>query len=158
MPHAITGELSTFGLHEHRRDRAVHVALWVCQLLLSIGFLLAGAAKLSFTVSELAALVPWATDVPEPVIRLAGAVEMAGALGLVVPPLIGIRPGLAALAALGLALEMGIAIGLHLYRGELSAAILPAAIAVIAGAIAIGRWWISPIAPRRPPPLPEAPP
>jgi hypothetical protein len=157
MRPAISSELSTFGLHEHRRDRAVHVALWIGQVVLALGFLIAGVAKLSFTVPELAALVPWATDVPELVLRIAGAAELAGALGLVVPPLIGIRPGLAALAALGLAIEMAIAIWLHAHRGELAAASLPAAVAVVALAIAIGRWRISPIAPRPPPPLPEAP-
>lgn len=154
---AITSELSTFGLHHHRRDRAVHVALWVGQALLALGFLLTGVAKLAFSVDELAELVPWAHAVPELAIRLAGAAELAAALGLVVPALTGVRPGLTPLAALGLGLEMGGATGFHIARGDLVAAAVPAAIGVVALVIAIGRWRISPIAPRRLPPLPELP-
>jgi putative oxidoreductase len=157
MPDAVISELSTFGLREHRRDRAVHVALWIGQITLALGFLLAGFAKLSLTVAELAVLVPWATAVPEPVIRIAGAAELAGALGLVLPSLTGIRPGLTPLAALGLAIAMALAVGFHIDRGDAGAAVLPAVVAGIAGAIAIGRWRISPIAPRRPPPLPDIP-
>jgi len=151
---AITSELSTFGLRHHRRDRAVHVALWVSQALLALGFLLTGVAKLAFSVDELAALVPWAHAVPELAIRFAGAAELAAALGLVLPALTGVRPGLTVLAALGLALEMGGATGFHLTRGDVTAAALPAAIGVVALVIAVGRWRVSPIAPRPPPPLP----
>lgn len=151
---AITSELSTFGLRHHRRDRAVHVALWVAQGALALGFLLTGVAKLAFSVDELAGLVPWAHAVPELVIRFAGAAELAGALGLVLPALTGVRPGLTPLAGLGLGLEMAGATGFHIDTGDLARAVLPAAIAVIAFAIAIGRWKVSPIAPRPPLPLP----
>ncbi|MYY17135.1 hypothetical protein GT018_16125 [Streptomyces sp. SID4912] len=63
------------------------------------------------------------------------AVEILGAAGLVLPPLIGVAPVLAPAAALGLVLLQVLATGLHVSRGELketglnAALIVPAAVA-----------------------------
>lgn len=58
-------------------------------------------------------------DVPDPnVIRGIGVVEVLGAIGLIVPPLVHILPVLAPLAAVGLALVMVGAIVTHGRRKE----------------------------------------
>ena len=147
-------DLSTFGLREHRADRATHVALWAGQIALALLFLVTGGAKLALTMSDLATLMPWAGMTPEPAIRLIGALELAGALGLVLPALTGVRPALTSVAAAGLAVLMAIATGFHVVRGESASAALPAIACVIAGAVAWGRRRVR-IAPRVMPPIAE---
>jgi putative oxidoreductase len=155
MQPALTPDLSTFGLREHRRDRAAHIALWTGQVVLALVFLITGGAKLALARSDLALLVSWGATTPEPLIRLIGAAELAGALGLVLPSLTGVRPGLTSLAAAGLAILMAFATGFHLARGETLAAVMPAIIGVVAVAVAWGRRHVSPIEPRPLPPMPE---
>lgn len=153
VPTALGPELSTFGLDEHRRDRTAHVALWIAQILLALVFGVAGAAKLALTANELADLAAWTAAVPEPLLTLIGAAELAAALGLVLPALTGIRPALTPLAAAALAVEMGVAALFHASRGEPRAIALPVVLGAVAAAIAWGRIRTSRIAPRPPPPI-----
>lgn len=154
MQPTVTPDLSTFGLREHRQDRSAHIALWVGQVVLALVFLVSGGAKLALAMSDLEPLIPWAASTPEPLIRLIGAAELFGALGLVLPALTGVRPGLTSLAAAGLAILMASATGLHLARGETGAAVMSAFVGVVAVAIAWGRRHVSPIEPRPLPPMP----
>jgi hypothetical protein len=59
-------------------------------------------------------------------------VEVAGALGLILPPLTGIAPGLAVWAAGGLAVVQLLAAIFHLSRGEKSDLWLNAVLATVA--------------------------
>jgi hypothetical protein len=60
----------------------------------------------------------WAEDFSPGAVKAIGAVEVLGAVGLVLPPLVDVAPVLAPLAALGLALTMAGAVVVHVRRRE----------------------------------------
>jgi len=75
---------------------------------------------------------------------LIGALEILGALGLVLPALTGILPGLAALAAVGLALTMIAAIIVHPQRQEYTSIITNVVLLALVLFVAYGRLFIEP--------------
>src|SRR2546429_832113 len=80
-----------------RGRSTMNVALWIVQGLLAALFLFAGGAKLVLPLDQLAGPVA----LPGWFLRFIGAAEVLGALGLVLPGLLRIRPGLTPLAAAG---------------------------------------------------------
>jgi putative oxidoreductase len=131
-----------------RPSRAVHISLWITQVLLAAMFLMTGFMKLSQPIDALAGQLPWVTSVPEALVRFIGAAELAGALGLVLPSLTRIQPRLTALAALGLLVVMALASAFHISRGEGAMVPMNFVLAAIAAFIAWGRGKRAPIAPR----------
>jgi hypothetical protein len=100
------------------------VILWAIQVLLAVVFGAAGTLKLLRSKAQLAANphMGWAQSVPEAQIRLLGAAEVLGAIGLVVPMATGIAPFLTRAAAVCLATLMGGAVATHALRREPAAA------------------------------------
>src|ERR687894_2734357 len=82
-------------------------ALWIVQVLLALLFLFAGGTKL-FIPPEVLASMGSPNQIPLPgwFIRFIGVVEVLGALGLILPGLLRIKPGLVPLAAAGLVIIM----------------------------------------------------
>jgi uncharacterized membrane protein YphA (DoxX/SURF4 family) len=134
--------------HAARPRRALHIALWVAQVLLAAMFLMTGFMKLTQPIDALAGQMPWVLSFPAAVVRLIGAIEIAGALGLILPSLTRIQPRLTPLAALGLVLVMLGASALHLSRGEGAVVPMNLVLAAVAGFIAWGRSKAAPITPR----------
>jgi hypothetical protein len=86
----------------------MNIALWIVAGLLAAVFLLAGSTKL-FIPREKLAEAPgggWVNDFGAGFVKFLGAVEILGAVGLILPALLGIAPVLVPLAALGLGLIM----------------------------------------------------
>jgi putative oxidoreductase len=116
-------------------------ALWIVQGLLALLFLALGSMKLAFPVDEMAAQM----GLPGLLIRFIGLSEVLGAIGLIVPALTRIRPGLVAAAATGLATIALLATGFHLLNGDgLAIASFPLVVALLAGFVAYGRWRLAP--------------
>jgi uncharacterized membrane protein YphA (DoxX/SURF4 family) len=90
------------------------------QVLLALTFLLAGVPKASQPIPTLAKRLTWARDVPAPFVRFIGVAEILGALGLILPALIGALPWLSVAAAIGLAVVMVAAIIFHRDLGATS--------------------------------------
>ena len=98
----------------------MNLAVWIVSGVLAALYLMAGFTKLVKTKQDLVAepRMSWAGDFTEGQVKGIGAVEVAGAIGLVLPWLTGIAPILTPIAAIGLALvQVGAAIT-HLRRGE----------------------------------------
>ncbi|HYC31232.1 MAG TPA: DoxX family protein [Gemmatimonadales bacterium] len=131
-----------------RRSRALHISLWIVQVLLAAAFLMAGTMKLSQPIDALAPQMPWVTAVPAALVRFIGAAELAGALGLLLPSLTRLQPRLTALAALGLVAVMVLASAFHLSRGEGAMVPMNLVLAALAAFVAWGRGKAAPITPR----------
>ena len=125
----------------------MNIALWIVQILLAAAFGMTGFMKLSTPVDELAVAMPWVTRLPSWAPQVAGAADVLGALGLVLPAATRIWPVLTPLAALGLVLVMLLAVlWVHLPAGDSIGANL--ALALVAGLVAYGRLKVAPIEPR----------
>jgi hypothetical protein len=110
-------------LFAHTRFRGAHVdvAVWIASGILAAAYLFVGGTKL-LTPRERLANNPSMAGAAEAFsatsIKLIGAAEVAGALGLILPWLTGIAPILTPAAAVGLALlQVGAAV-FHGRRGE----------------------------------------
>jgi len=92
--------------------------LWVVQALLGALFIGTGVWKLFTPIAELAALIPWAGQVPRGFLQATAVIDLLGGIGVLLPALTRIKPGLTVLAALGCALLQLSAIVFHVSRGE----------------------------------------
>ena len=84
------------------------LALWITAGLLAAVFLFAGSTKLFLSREKLAEAPGggWVLDFSAGFVKALGAVEILGAVGLILPALLGIAPVLVPLAAVGLATIM----------------------------------------------------
>ena len=105
-------------MHTEPRSRALHVTLWVVQLLLAAFFVMAGINHGLNPIAEAAQSSPWITGIPAWLARFIGFAELAGAAGLILPAATRIKPWLTPLAAAGLAVVMLLAAAFHVTRGE----------------------------------------
>lgn len=118
----------------------MNVALWIVAGLLAALFLFAGITKAGASRDKLASKMPWVEDFSTGTIRFIGVVEALGAIGLIVPPLVGIAPVLAPLAATGLAITMALAIVVHIRRKESQAVVMNLVLMAAAIFVAWGRF------------------
>ncbi len=131
-----------------RRSNAMHVGLWVAQVVAAGVFLVAGATKLTAPVEQLQQTMPWVNGAMGGAVRIIGTAEIAGALGLIVPAVTRIKPWLTPVAAGGLATIMMLATLTHLVRAELAMAPITLGIGSLVTFVAWGRYRKAPIAPR----------
>jgi hypothetical protein len=117
--------------------------LWVIQVLLALLFVFAGGMKLVLPLEQLAGPVA----LPGAFIRFIGVAELLGGIGLVLPSLLRIRPGLTPLAAAGLVIIMIGAVAITLPSGDVSAGLIPLVVGLLAAFVAYGRTRLAPIAP-----------
>ncbi|WIB69952.1 DoxX family protein [Curtobacterium sp. MCBD17_026] len=112
------------------------IALWIISGLLALAFLGAGVMKL---VRPRSALIdgemPWAADFSPAAIKLIAALEVVGALGLVLPLLTSTAQVLTPIAAVGLAVLMIGAVVVHARRHE--PVVPPLVLAVLSVAAAV---------------------
>lgn len=110
-------------------------ALWIVQGLLALLFLFAGSMKLIVPIEMLTAQMP----LPGLFLRFIGTAEVAGALGLILPGLLRIRPMLTPLAACGLVIIMIGATVVTLAGGGGVSALVPLVVGLLCTAVAYGR-------------------
>ncbi|MFN8526325.1 MAG: DoxX family protein [Chloroflexota bacterium] len=121
----------------------MNVILWVVQALLALGYLLAGSTKFILPDEELTAGIPF----PVLFVKFIGLCELAGAVGLILPRLLRIKPFLTPLAAAGLfiimlgAVPSAIAV---LPPDQLAVVALPATFLILDAFVAYGRWRLVP--------------
>ena len=115
-------------------------ALWIVQGLLAALFLFAGGMKLVLPLDKLAGPVA----IPGWFIRFIGVAEVLGAIGLVLPGLLRIRPGLTPLAAVGLVIIMTGATVITLMTGDVTSAVVPLVVGLLLAFVAYGRSRLAP--------------
>ncbi|HEY7491567.1 MAG TPA: DoxX family protein [Candidatus Tectomicrobia bacterium] len=115
-------------------------ALWIMQGLLALIFLFAGGTKLVLPLQTLTEQTP----LPGLFVRFIGVAEVLGALGLILPGLLHIRPGLTPLAAAGLVIIMIGATVLTLASAAVASALIPLVVGLLAAFVAYGRWRLTP--------------
>ena len=113
--------------------------LWIVQGLLALVFLLTGGMKLVLPLEALEAM-PGPIQLPGLFLRFLGVVEVLGAIGLILPGLLRIRPGLTPLAAAGLVIIMIGATAITLIGGDVATALIPLIVGLLSGWVAYGRW------------------
>jgi len=118
----------------------VIIALWIVQGLLALLFLFAGGMKLILPIEEMTKEMP----MPGPFLRFIGVAEVLGGLGLVLPGLLRIRPGLTPLAAAGLMIIMVGATAVSFLIGGAVMALMPLVVGLLAAFVAYGRWRLAP--------------
>ena len=121
--------------------KQINVAMWILQGGLAALFLFAVGMKLVMPIEIMTEQLP----LPGAFIRFIGTVEALGALGLVIPGILRIRPNLTPLAALGLVLIMQGAIGCTVAIMDFSQAAVPFGVGVLAAFVAYGRWQLVPL-------------
>ncbi len=94
------------------------IGLWTAQVLIFLAFGLAALTKLFTPIPELSQMMPWTGDHSVVFVRVIGLVDLAGALGIIMPSLTRIKPGVTILAALGCATLQVVALAFHLSRSE----------------------------------------
>jgi uncharacterized membrane protein YphA (DoxX/SURF4 family) len=118
----------------------MNIALWIAQGLLAAIFLFAGAMKLVLPVEEMTKQMP----LPGLFLRLIAVCEVLGAIGVIIPWLLRIRPGLTPLAGAGLTIIMIGATVITLATAGFAMALVPLAVGILAAFVAYGRWRTTP--------------
>jgi uncharacterized membrane protein YphA (DoxX/SURF4 family) len=120
-------------------------ALWIVQGLLALLFAWAGGMKLVMPLDQLVG--PGGMPAfPGWFLRFIGVCEALGAIGLILPGLLRIRPGLTPLAASGLVIIMIGATAVTIQSGDIGMAMLPLVVGILAAFVAYGRWRLAPAA------------
>lgn len=125
---------------------SMNIALWVVSIVLALAFLAAGGVKLIQPKDQLLDKMPWVANATQGQVRTIGALEVLGAVGLVLPAVTGIAPTLVPLAALGLLLLMIGAVVVHVRIGDKVAQAAPAIVlALLCAFVAWGRFGPYPL-------------
>lgn len=119
----------------------MNIALWIIQALLAALFLFAGGTKLVLPIEEMTKQMP----MPGWFLRFIGVAEVFGALGLVLPWLLQIRPGLTPLAAAGLMIIMIGATVITILTGDTAMAMFPLLVGILCVFVAYGRSGRAPL-------------
>ena len=128
-----------------RKRTVLNVALWIIQILLAALFLFAGGIKLVIPPAELAKMgSPNQVQLPGLFIQFIGVCEVLGALGLILPGLLRIRPGLTPLAAALLVILMIGAVVLTIIGDGVAMAVTPFVCGLLLAFVAYDRSRLAP--------------
>ncbi len=123
----------------------MNVVLWIAAAFLALIVFAAGVQKLTTPYETLRVKRPWVEGFDPRFVRTLGALEVLGAIGLIVPAVTGIAPVLVPIAAACLAVLMVGAIAVEARRhpavGHL---VLPGLMLVLALSVAVGRGGLYP--------------
>lgn len=125
----------------------MNIALWIVAGLMAAIYLLSGFGKLLVPRERMAAMGDasrWVLDFRPSTLKVIGALEILGAVGLILPALLDIAPILVPLAAVGLTLVMTGAVILRIRRGETKLALVDATYLALTAFVAIGRFAWAP--------------
>ncbi|MCR1785539.1 DoxX family protein [Nocardioides carbamazepini] len=119
----------------------MNVVVWIATGLLAALFLMAGSMKVAKSKEQILAdpRMGWAEDFSGGAIKLIGAVEVLGAIGLILPGAFDVATGLVPAAAIGLAITMVGAIIVHARRGETQSLVMNLVLLALSVFVAVER-------------------
>jgi VIT1/CCC1 family predicted Fe2+/Mn2+ transporter len=121
----------------------VNVVLWVIQVLLALAFLGAGFDQAG-NYDSAAHRMAWVARLPRRFALTLGALEIVGAIALIVPAAFGVLQWTAVAAAAALAVVMALAVGFHATRREVPQLAFSAFLGIVAAVVVIGRVFVAP--------------
>ncbi|WEV78744.1 DoxX family protein [Janibacter cremeus] len=125
----------------------MNTALWILTIVLSIGFAIGGSTQILLSKERFRALgrsAHWVDDFDPRHITAIGTIKVVGALGLVLPAIVGIAPVLVPLAACGLALVMTGAGTTRFRRNEWGYLVGDLVLLALCAFLAWGRFALAP--------------
>lgn len=125
----------------------MNLTLWIIAGLLAVAYLASGGGKLFMPKEKIAAVgasARWVDDFSARSVKSIGALEVLGAVGLVLPAVLDIAPVLVPLAASGLVLVMVGAVITRIRRREFKFMMADLAYLVLAAFVAWGRFGPEP--------------
>jgi len=124
----------------------MNILLWIIQFLLALLFIFAGSMKFVMSAEQMNAQSP--VFLPSIFLHFIGVCEILGGIGLLLPSLLRIKPGLTPLAAAGLAIIMTGATVITLMGPMKGMVVTPLVACLLCIFVAYGRWRVRPITPR----------
>jgi len=116
------------------------IDLWVIAGVVALAMFGAGATKLAKSRDQVVASgMGWAEEFSPTQVKAIGALEVLGALGLILPAALGIAETLTPIAAIGIALVMAGAVITHLRRSERKELVGPVVLGALAAFVAVMR-------------------
>ena len=120
----------------------MNIVLWILQALLALAFLAHGVLLLAPPADIAAAMN---AELPRPFWVFLGIAEVAAAVGLTLPGVTRVRPGLVTWAAVGVTFVMVCATVWHVVRAEYQSAVITLVLLAMATFTAYARWRLLPI-------------
>jgi len=122
----------------------MNMFLWVLQGLAALMYGASGVMKV-FMFDDVTADVPSFGALPREAWMAMGILELVCVVGLIVPGALHWQPKLTVVAAIGLAVESLVFIGVHVKYGEIPAIFVSAMLGLLMAFIAYGRMVLKPI-------------
>ena len=124
------------------KEHIMNTVLWIVAGLLAVAYLASGGGKLILPkrkIADFGASARWVEDFSPGSVKAIGALEVLGAVGLILPAALDIAPALVPLAALGLVMIMTGAVVTRIRRQEFTFMLADLAYLALAGFVAWGR-------------------
>jgi hypothetical protein len=124
------------------KEQMMNLALWIAAGVLAAVFLVAATSKLVIPQEKLATFPGggWVEDFSPGALKAISTLEILGAVGLILPAVLGIAPVLVPLAATGAALLFAGAVITRLRRGEKVTIVVDLVYLALAVFVAWGRF------------------
>jgi uncharacterized membrane protein YphA (DoxX/SURF4 family) len=122
----------------------MNILLWVLQILAALLYLSSGIMKV-FMFDKVSHDVPSFGALPRNAWTILGIIELVCTVALIVPDAFHWQPSLTILAAIILAVESLIFIGVHIKYREVAPTILSAVLGLLLAFIACGRIFLHPV-------------
>ena len=122
----------------------MNILLWVLQILGALLYVASGVMKV-FMFDKISGDVPSFGALPREAWTALGALELVCAVGLIVPTALHWHPFMTVVAAMVLAMESLVFIGVHLKYREITPIIMSFVLGLLMAFIAYGRTLLSPI-------------
>lgn len=104
-------------MSNQKTNKILNLSLWVAQVIVAVMLFFGFYAKIVQPAEETAKMMPWVLEQPF-LANFTGIVDLLGAIGLILPALLRIKPKLTTLAAYGAVLLMLAGSVFHIMRGE----------------------------------------